>query len=144
MPAPGSFAVPAPCVLVVAAVAVLSTGCNRKEAPQAPEVRPVRTLKIAQRAEPGAITMTGTVQAQTEINLAFRVDGRLTQRLVGVGDTVRKGQLVATLDPQNEESSLRGARAQLDAARAQRVDAKNNFDRMRDLVADKAVSVASY
>src|SRR5262245_4406510 len=107
------------CLLVVAATTLLSTACSHKEPPQALEVRPVRALKIAQRAEPSVIAMTGTVQAQTEINLAFRVDGRLTQRLVSVGDSVRKGQVVATLDPQNEESSLRGARAQLVAARAQ-------------------------
>jgi RND family efflux transporter MFP subunit len=90
------------------------------------------------------VTLTGTVQAQSEINLAFRVDGRVTQRLVSVGNVVRVGQLLATLDPQNEESSLRGARAQLVAARAQQVEAKNSFERMRDLVVEEAVSRASY
>lgn len=130
--------------IVLALLALTLGACGRKEAPQEPEVRPVRTVKIMQRAVTGAVALTGTVQAQTEINLAFRVDGRVTQRLVNVGDSVRKGKLVATLDPQNEESSLEGARAQLAAARAQQVEAKSNFDRMRDLVADNAVSRAMF
>src|SRR5215471_12459835 len=144
MQVPKSFARSASCLLAIAVVGLLCMGCSRKEPPQEPEVRPVRTLKIAQRAEPGAVTMTGTVQAQTQINLAFRVDGRLTQRSVGVGDNVRSGQLIATLDPQNEESSLKGARSQLVAARAQLVEAKSSFERMRALVVENAVSRASY
>lgn len=131
-------------IVAFALILPLLAACGRKEAPQEIEVRPVRTVKISQRAEAGAVTLTGTVQAQTEINLAFRVDGRVTQRAVNVGDVVRKGQLIATLDPQNEESSQKGARAQLVAARAQQVEARSNFERMRDLLADKAVSTASY
>lgn len=131
-------------VLALVAATQLLTGCDRRDAPQEPEVRPVRSMKIGQRAEPGTVSMTGTIQAQNEINLAFRVDGRLTRRLVGVGDVVRKGQVVAALDPQNEESSLKAARAQFAAADAQQVEAKSNYERIRDLVADDAVSRASF
>ncbi len=130
--------------LFATAAFLVLAGCQRKEAAPEPDVRPVRAITIGQRAEAGTVTLAGTVQAQTEINLAFRVDGRMTERLVGVGDAVRPGQLIATLDPQNEESSLEGARAQLVAARAQQVEAKSNFDRMRDLVVENAVSHASY
>ena len=55
--------------------------------------------------------LTGSIQAQTEINLAFRIDGRMLERLVSIGDTLRPGQPVARLDSQNEESSLQSARA---------------------------------
>ena len=57
---------------------------------------------------------------------------------------MRPGQLVARLDPQNEESSVQSARAQLTAARAQLAEAQNNFARMRDLVAENAVSRATF
>ena len=57
---------------------------------------------------------------------------------------MRPGQLVARLDSQNEESSLQAARAQLAAARAQLSEARNNFERLRDLVAENAVSRASF
>jgi RND family efflux transporter MFP subunit len=88
--------------------------------------------------------LTGTVQAQNEINLSFRVDGRLIERTVDVGDNVRPGQLIARLDPQNEESALQSVRAQLAGANAQLVEARSNYQRMRELVAEDAVSRAQY
>jgi RND family efflux transporter MFP subunit len=84
------------------------------------------------------------VQAQSEVNQSFRIDGRLLERLVSVGDAVRPGQLIARLDPQNEESGLLSARAQLTGAQARLVEAQNNFTRMRDLVVENAVSRASF
>ncbi len=54
------------------------------------------------------------------------------------------GQLIARLDPQNESTSLQSARAQTAAARAQLAEATDNFGRMRDLVAENAVSQAAF
>jgi RND family efflux transporter MFP subunit len=113
------------------------------DAPQ-PEVRPVRAVTIEQRAGGDSVALTGSVQAQTEINLAFRIDGRMLERTASVGDSVQPGQLVARLDSQNEESSLQAAQAQLLAARARLSEARNNFERFRDLVAENAVSRASF
>ena len=108
---------------------VVLSACQRQVEPPAPEIRPVRAIKIESRAAGGTVALTGTVQAQTEINQAFRIDGRLIERTVDVGDSVKPGQLIARLDPQNEESGLQAARAQLSAARAQLVEARNNFMR---------------
>lgn len=130
-------------VLALAAVALLSS-CRSAEEPPAPEIRPVRVVTIEQRAAGDMFALTGTVQAQTEINLSFRIDGRLIERTVSVGDAVRPGQVIARLDPENEDSALQSARAQLTAARARLVEARSNFERMRDLVADNAVSQASF
>jgi RND family efflux transporter MFP subunit len=130
-------------VLALAAVALLSS-CQRAEEQVAPEIRPVRAITVDKRAAGETVTLTGTVQAQTEINQSFRIDGRLLERALNVGDTVRPGQLVARLDSQNEESSVQSARAQLTGARARLAEAQNNFTRMRDLVAENAVSRASF
>ena len=133
----------ATALLALATLALLSA-CNRAaEAPQ-PEVRPVRVITIEKRAGGDAIVLTGSVQAQNEINLSFRIDGRMLERNVSVGDAVRPGQPVARLDAQNEESSLQAAQAQLVAARARLAEARNNFARFRDLVAENAVSRASF
>lgn len=130
--------------LAFAAVACLAACGRRDDEPPAPEIRPVRAITIARGAVGDTVTLTGTVQAQTEVNLAFRIDGRLLERNVGVGDAVRPGTLVARLDSQNEEAGLNAARAQLAAARAQLAEARNMYGRMRDLVAEKAVSRAQY
>jgi RND family efflux transporter MFP subunit len=130
-------------VLTLAALALL-VSCGNAEDATPPEVRPVRVTTIETRAIGDTVALTGTVQAQTEINQSFRIDGRLIERAVDIGDTVRPGQLLARLDPQNEESGVLAARAQLVAARAQLVEARNNHERMRDLVAENAVSRAAF
>ncbi len=104
----------------------------------------MRTTTIAINTADGSIALTGTVQAENEINQSFRIDGRLIERSVSVGDSVSAGQLIARLDSQNEETSLQSARAQLAAAQARVVEADNNFGRMRDLVAENAVSRAQF
>ena len=130
-------------VLTLATLGMLASCRNAQEAPPE-EVRPVRAVTIETSAVGDTIALTGTVQAQTEINESFRIGGRLIERNVEVGDKVRPGQLLARLDPQNEESSLLAARAQLVAAQAQLVEARNNHARMRDLVAENAVSRAAF
>ena len=129
--------------MAIAALALLSS-CNRATEPPAPEIRPVRVLTIAKGAAGDTIALTGTVQAQTEINKSFRIDGRLLDRNVNIGDAVRAGQVIARLDAQNEESGLQSARAQLTAARARLTEAQSMYGRMRDLVAKRAVSRAQY
>jgi RND family efflux transporter MFP subunit len=125
------------------AVAVLGA-CRDAAPPPPPEVRPVRTIRVEPQSVSETVALTGNVQAQTEINQSFRIDGRMLERPLGVGDTVRPGQLIARLDPENEDTNVQSARAQLAAAQAQRAEAENNLRRMRDLVAERAVSRASF
>lgn len=131
-------------LVIASVVLLLASGCQRQEEQRAPEIRPVRVITVEKRAAGDAVSLTGNVQAETEVNLSFRVDGRMVERNVNIGDTVRPGQLIARLDPQNEESSLQAARAQQSAARAQLAEARNNYTRMRDLVAQNAVSRAQF
>jgi RND family efflux transporter MFP subunit len=148
-PVPRKFHSPQDASLPRAAAAAIAlalslSACNRAAEPAAPEIRPVRTMTIAKGVAGDTFTLSGNVQAQTEINKSFRIDGRLLERSVSVGDTVRPGQLLAQLDSQNEETALQASRAQLSAARAQLAEARNNFVRMRDLVAERAVSRAMF
>lgn len=140
---------PSPLPLRLALVPVLAGllllgGCQRGAQTPAPEVRPVRTTTVGKVDAGGSVSLTGTVQAQNEINLAFRIDGRLIERTVDVGDNVRPGQVIALLDPQNEESNVRTVRAQIAGANARLVEARSNYERMRDLVTDAAVSRAQF
>lgn len=124
--------------------AVLAAACQRSGEEHAEEVRPVRVITIERHAAGNTVTLTGTLQAQTELNKSFRIDGRMVERKVDVGDRVQSGQLLARLDPMNEESNLQSARAQLGGAQAQALEAQFNFKRMRDLVAEHAVSRALF
>lgn len=109
-------------------------GCEDAAPPPAPEIRPVRVMAAERSAGGDVVSLTGTVQAETEVNLAFRIDGRMTERLVNVGDMVRPGQVVARLNRDNEENGLRAARANLVAARGQLREAENNYWRQGQLL----------
>ena len=118
------------------ATLALLAACEPSAEPTAPEIRPVRVVSVEERTGGDTIALTGTVQAETEIALAFRIGGRLIERHVNVGDRVAPGQLVARLDAEDEENALRAARADLTAATGQLLEAQNNYERQKTLLED--------
>ncbi len=80
--------------------------------------------------------MTGHVRAKDQANLGFRIDGRMIERLVNVGETLKAGQVIARLAPQNEENARRSAEATLVAAEAQLTQARLTLGRQQQLAKD--------
>lgn len=104
-------------------------------APEPPEPpRPVRVVAAAGGGEGQVVSLAGTVQAQSEATLAFRIGGRVIARYANVGDNVEAGQVLARLDRQNEENDWRAARAAVQAAEAQLTEARNAEWRARELL----------
>ena len=116
------------------ALLVLLTACKPVEEPEPELIRPVRVVTIETREGGETATLTGQVEAREEVNLSFRVGGRMIERSVNVGDRVRAGQVVARLESETPRNALRSARAELTAARARLVEAQNNFERHRSLL----------
>jgi len=115
------------------AVAVMLAGCH-ESAPPPPEARPVRTVTVERRAGGEPVSLTGQIRAQDEVSLAFRIDGRVLERRLNIGDRVKAGQLVARLDPLIQQNGLRSAQANLSAAQGQLTQARNTFERQQALV----------
>src|SRR5215475_13206232 len=99
---------------ILAAVLIAATiaGCDNK-APPAAEARPVRTVTVGNQVEGETVSLTGQIRAKDQASLAFRLDGRMIERAVNRGDEVKADQVVAQLDPQNEQQALRSAQANL-------------------------------
>lgn len=114
--------------------AFVLTACEREAEPLPPEVRPVRVVTVDARGETERVSLSGVVEAQSEVNLAFRGSGRMIERLVDVGDTVTAGQVVARLDPEAEQNGLRSAQAAHASATAQLIEAQANFERQAQLL----------
>jgi RND family efflux transporter MFP subunit len=130
--------------LLIFSMLVIFAACRSADKPPPPEIRPVRVMSVEKRAGGETVSLTGNIQAQTEVNLAFRIDGRMIQRNVDVGAAVKPGQVVATLNADNEENALQSARASLAAARAQLVEARNNYDRHKSLLEQRFIAVAEF
>src|ERR1700675_3999089 len=120
-----------PRLLLVAAPALVLMLCSCKQevAKEAPPPRPVRTVVVEKGGLGQSIVLTGQIQAEKEVALAFRIGGRIVERSVDTGDRVTPDQVVAKLDPQNELNSLRSQRAALSAAQARLEQGSNHFDR---------------
>jgi RND family efflux transporter MFP subunit len=122
-------------IVAAALIAATVTGCD-KPAPPIAQARPVRTIAVERGAEGETVSLTGQVRAKDEVSLAFRLDGRMIERPVNVGDVLKAGQVVARLDPQNQENALRTAQANLASAEAQLTQARLAFGRQQELLKD--------
>ncbi|TSE14113.1 efflux RND transporter periplasmic adaptor subunit [Mesorhizobium intechi] len=103
--------------LVVAALAL--AGCSQEKAEVKEIIRPVKVVEIAQAHDTRMLSYSGSVRARTESALAFRVNGKITERLVDIGQHVAPGDVLARIDPTDYDLSVKSAQAALDAAERQ-------------------------
>ena len=115
-----------------------------KTTPPVQAARPVRTVTVEQGAEGEIVSLTGQVRAKDEVSLAFRVDGRMIERPVHVGDVLTADQLVARLDPQIQDNALRSAQANLASMEAVLTQARLTFSRQQQLLKDGWATRANF
>lgn len=120
---------------------VLLAACSRPSAPPEP-VRAVRTLTVGEQSNGSNVDYAGEVRARTESRLSFRVAGLMVRRPVNAGDTVKSGQLLASLDPQDLRLGQEAARSALQAARVNADQAAADFKRYQGLRAQGFISEA--
>ena len=118
---------PALALLGIALLAVSGVACGKDTTParaaggaKAQEPRPVRVVAAAVGPLPRTVTVTGTLAADEEVVAGFKVAGRVSEIAVDLGSPVRKGQVLARLDPtdfrlrvEQSEAALRQVRAGL-------------------------------
>ena len=105
---------------------------------------PLVRVAVAAPSEAGSRYFTGVVSARVQSEPGFRVSGKVTERLVDVGQAVRRGQMLMRLDP-TDLLLANAAQAQaVRAARAQAERAAADERRYRDLVSAGAVSASAY
>ena len=130
-------------VAIAALIAVTAAGCE-KVAPPASEARPVRAITIEHGAEGEIVSLTGHIRPKDEVSLAFRLDGRMIERPVHIGDVLKPGQVVARLDPQIQDNTLRSAEANLASAEAVLTQARLTFGRQQQLLKDGWTTRANF
>ncbi len=106
-------------------------------------IRPVKTVTLG-KGEGGVWRYYGTLQGGKRVELSFRVSGPLKQILVDKGASVKKNDLLATLDPRDFQTQLKQAQSNQAQAQAQYNDAQTNFKRYENLYKQKAVSKSQY
>jgi RND family efflux transporter MFP subunit len=117
-------------------------GCGGEPPATEPQVRPVRVERVSRSAAARTRTFSGVARASVESNLSFRVAGTLVALPVEVGDRVRRGDVIARLDPVDYELQVEEAEAALAQARAAERNAEATYDRARSLYENNNASKA--
>ena len=129
-------------LVTLAALGTALAACRGSEAPP-----PAPRVVLVQPASAGPVThavFNGEIRARHEVDLAFRVGGKLATRLVDAGASVNAGQPLARLDPADLQLAANAAQAQLSAAESDYATARSERERQAGLLARKFVSQAAF
>ncbi len=116
---------------------------NQRSQAAADRPVPVQVSTVQQKAMPIYLTELGTVTAYYTVTIKSRVDGQLVQVAVREGEKVRKGQLLAEIDPAPYQAVLAQAQGQLVKDQANAVNAQAEAARYTALYRAGVVSQES-
>ena len=127
----------------IAVASLLLTACSERPAPAA-AVKPVFVTTVAPANATQSRSFTSVVRARVEAELGFRTGGKVVERLVEVGDSVKAGQVLARLDPADYQLAVKAAADQVQAASVDAQQAASDEARFRRLLADGSVGAADH
>lgn len=93
-------------------------GCKEKEQVTAEITRPVKVITVTGTKDRAVISFPGKTRASQRADLSFKVSGPLVALPVEEGQEVRKGQLIARIDPRDFETNLNEIKSSLAGAKA--------------------------
>lgn len=114
-------------------------------------LRPVKYKEVTRSGGKHVYTFSGVAQSDKEANLSFRVAGTVRTMNVKLGERVKKGQLIATLDPSDysiqadqASASEKGSEANLKSAETQLIITRSNFQRIEKLYENNSVPLTEF
>lgn len=121
-------------IVIAIVVAVLAAAAfffyRARAASSAPTFRFVTIEKGNMQSK---VSATGTLGAVTTVSVGTQVSGQVASLLVDYNDVVKKGQLLATIDPTLARSAVIDAQANVDKAQAELLQMQRDYNRNRDL-----------
>jgi len=98
--------------------------------------------RLAHSPEQGVLVLSGNVEV-TEVNVGFKLPGRVQALFTDEGRSVKKGDKIAALDGAEYETQVAQSRAALQNVKAQLDQAKREYDRAEMLFHEGAISQQS-
>lgn len=118
---------------------LILVSCSQ-EPPEEPVIRPVRAKMICESSTYRYRPFSGFSRAGQEARLSFKVAGNIAEVPVRAGERVKKGQLIARLDPKDYSLEVQQAEAALSRAEAEARHAQANYERVRSLYENRNAS----
>jgi HlyD family secretion protein len=125
-------------IALVAVVAVAAVLVHR--AAQAKESTTYRFAAIERGNVESTVSATGTLGAVRTVAVGTQVSGQIAELLVDFNDTVKKGQLLARIDPTLQQQAVTDAQASVERAQAQLLQAQRDYNRNRELMSSGLVA----
>jgi multidrug efflux system membrane fusion protein len=125
-------------------LALSLVGCKEKKIKDKEIIRSVKTLLVTPASSSGTRQLSGVVRPTDESDLSFQVGGTVETVEVKLGDSVKKGQLLAAIDPRDFELKLLSAQAARVSAKTNVTNAFEEFTRKKTLQEHDFASKAAY
>jgi membrane fusion protein, multidrug efflux system len=129
-------------IVAMALVAAALAGCGAPPPPKE-AVRPVQLTQVSIGATDNASVFAGEVKPRHEADLGFRIGGKIVARSVDVGAHVKKGQVLARLDPADVGLQAEAAKAQVAATETEFKFAQAEYERYQNLFKEKFISASA-
>lgn len=125
-------------IISVVALPFLLVACDDKQVEEAKElVRPAKIVTVGDLLSQAVREFPGEVEASDKAEQAFRVSGELIKLPAKAGMKIKKGQLLARLDPKDYKLKLDDRKAKYDLAKVQ-------YERADKLIEQKLIPIADF
>jgi RND family efflux transporter MFP subunit len=134
--------VPSVLVILLTLTLFFPLSCSDKEQVTEEIIRPVRYTQVFSTGSDRMRSFSGSVRSEEESKLSFKVSGTIINLPVKLGDVVKKGQLIAQLDPKDYQLRVQESEASLTQVRAEARNAAANYERVRQLYENQNASLS--
>ena len=132
-------------IITVAVAPLLIAGVvwmyGRAEGSEAPAYR---FAEVTRGNLEAVVSATGTLGAVTTVQVGTQVSGQVAAIHVDFNDTVKKGQLIARIDPTLQQQSVRDAEAGFERVQAELVQAQRDYDRNKQLFEQRVLTETEF
>ena len=131
-------------ILFISLLALSLLGCNEQSHSVDKPIRPIMWAEVKLSALEQIRTLSGIVAPVEAAKLSFEVSGKLESIKVNLGDEVKKGQELASLNQRGFNLAQQSAEAKYQQAKANLADAKNSYNRYEKLIKQGVVSQSGF
>ena len=129
--------------LTALAIAALVAACSGESAaPAKAPATPLLSVVVEAREIDLAYTAEAVVEAVRQSTVSAQIAGRIVELRFDVGDTVKKGEVIVRIDERAATQAVAASTAQVQEAQASLANARAQFERSKQLAAQKFISAA--
>ena len=129
-------------IAVIALIALIAILVRQVAFAKEPDA--YRFVTVSRGDIKATVSSTGTLNAVTTVSVGTQVSGQVSELLVDYNDRVKKGQLLARIDPTLALQAVTDAQANVEKSQAQALQASRDYSRNRELLNAGLVARSAY